>query len=826
MAKELEDGCYIIAYSKNPNLVIDTYGGFDIATNNIWIHTINRTAAQIVQVRTAEDGREIYFPLTGMAMEADTARFQNGSNVFQSYRTILNNPAGNRAAETGQRWDIRDTGETRTYENSDYAIYNILCHYNNKFAIDLTGGLAQSENNIQIWEVNNTDAQKFIFIPIGTIINGTYVIRSAIDPRMVCDVAGEATGNGSNVFLSGWHDGNNQKWAIEKNSDGTVRVMDMNSGKLLSGGQAHEIPGVDSEESTNAYIWETEFGEGDNDQKLLIRTKGVKVVNGLVQNLCVLQNKSGQSRCLDAYNAQTSPGTNVWWHQQNDTLAQNWYLEQCEALDTSMSVPEVLGLSEDGTNIKSLNSIATSPPNPLGNRENTWNLYFDGVGYSEFHLRYMFQLRNNSLNWGEWSEWKDWQKDNPNNYGWGIPAISDIQLEATENEGIFKCKKTFISKLLGTFENTAYRLKFELQALRHDYKQVGDAHSQYETKELMIIPHPKVIWEDVCYFSIIKGLALHFSTDWLWGAKFRITVEGQDGRKILDQYLTDKVRTGDECDVFIPLNSLINMPEENEELTIVSEIVNIDGTWSIDTYKSVCSYTKDHGLLVEPVFDIINQGESALITFNKGTKENVCRITTVVHGHKAEWVDLPVVEETDTTITYRAYPQYGKEWQAWCFAYSNETHWGIERTICKPQWPYMNGTTFSWEDEELRHPYLFVAVQHNEYPKIEYALSADSETFTTSGREHEVVKFGGTVKGQFSISGVFGDDLIYKNNPMLKAQSLYLADKLAYAGKEGKEIILRTTNGHWSRVAVTDITTTQDRKGLHSITITAKEVSQ
>ena len=69
---------------------------------------------------------------------------------------------------------------------------------NGEFAIDAFGGVAQNGTQINIWERNHSDAQKFYIKDIG---NGWYKIHSACNQDFCIDVNGCCSDNETKIQL-------------------------------------------------------------------------------------------------------------------------------------------------------------------------------------------------------------------------------------------------------------------------------------------------------------------------------------------------------------------------------------------------------------------------------------------------------------------------------------------------------------------------------------------------------------------------------------------------------------------------------------------------
>lgn len=102
--------------------------------------------------------------------------------------------------------------------NGVYVIHSAL-DYN--YVIDLNGSRIQDGNNIQLWEYNGTDAQKWVVENVGSLT----IIRSAINRNYVMDLSSANTNDGNNIQLWKYNGTNAQCWRIVTNKDGYSAIV-------------------------------------------------------------------------------------------------------------------------------------------------------------------------------------------------------------------------------------------------------------------------------------------------------------------------------------------------------------------------------------------------------------------------------------------------------------------------------------------------------------------------------------------------------------------------------------------------------------------------
>ena len=140
--------------------------------------------------------------------------------------------------------------------NGTYIIRSAL---NPNFVIDLNASRIQDGNNIQLWEYNGTNAQKWVVESVGSIST----IRSSIDRNYVIDLSSANTNDGNNIHLWRANGTKAQSWRIITTKsgysaivsvlkpDGKLHVIDLDH-SVVRQGQNIQIWGSND---TNAQRW-------------------------------------------------------------------------------------------------------------------------------------------------------------------------------------------------------------------------------------------------------------------------------------------------------------------------------------------------------------------------------------------------------------------------------------------------------------------------------------------------------------------------------------------------------------------------------------------
>ncbi len=215
----IEEGLYTIRIKSDSNKVLDISGGVKKATlgTNVQLYEKNNTGAQRWRIEKTSDGYYVIKnPQSGKVLDVAAENSNDGTNV-QIYDWNGSN---------AQKWKV--------LKNSDGS-YTFISACGNK-TLDLQSGNTDNGSNVQIYSANNTNAQKWTVKKIETVGNNTYNIVSALSANKVVDITANSNLNGTNIQLYDKNGTNAQKWnvAYDKNTDlytitnpGTGKVLDV-----------------------------------------------------------------------------------------------------------------------------------------------------------------------------------------------------------------------------------------------------------------------------------------------------------------------------------------------------------------------------------------------------------------------------------------------------------------------------------------------------------------------------------------------------------------------------------------------------------------------
>ncbi|MDU2100861.1 RICIN domain-containing protein [Bifidobacterium sp.] len=194
---------------------VDIPGGSAADSTAIQLYSGNSSKAQQFTFTRQSDGSyEIVNVNSGKALDVCNGVAENNAIVQQYSR---NN-------SRAQRWFIRDSG-------AGYYLQSALGNW----VLDLSGGNTANGAAIRLYAPNGTASQLFVVsssdINIATGVS--MIITSAANKKLVTDVTGASTANGARVQLYSSNNTNAQKYRFESIGNGTYKIVNINSGKML-----------------------------------------------------------------------------------------------------------------------------------------------------------------------------------------------------------------------------------------------------------------------------------------------------------------------------------------------------------------------------------------------------------------------------------------------------------------------------------------------------------------------------------------------------------------------------------------------------------------
>lgn len=214
-AVTIPNGNYYINVRSKVASSVDIPGGSAADSTAIQLYSGNSSKAQQFTFTRQSDGSyEIVNVNSGKALDVRNGVAENNAIVQQYSR---NN-------SQAQRWFIRDSG-------TGYYLQSALGNW----VLDLSGGNTANGAAIRLYTPNGTASQLFVVsssdVNIATGVS--MIITSVANKKLVTDVTSASTANEARVQLYSSNNTNAQKYRFESIGNGTYKIVNINSGKML-----------------------------------------------------------------------------------------------------------------------------------------------------------------------------------------------------------------------------------------------------------------------------------------------------------------------------------------------------------------------------------------------------------------------------------------------------------------------------------------------------------------------------------------------------------------------------------------------------------------
>jgi len=271
----LEEGDYVIKTGLGGKYVVDVANGSKSSGANVQLYEYNASGAQKWHVSCDDAGYYLIKNLqSGLLLSIGNATPAKGTNVFQQTEST----------DLSQRWVLVKSGSG----------FKIASAKDQAFVLDIPYAKAENGANVQLFSSKDTTAQQFIFALVTNakvkydtpIAAGDYVIQSALG-TFALDVACGSTANGANVQLYEYNGTNAQKWHLDYDENGRYTITNIGSGKPLDLSWAKAWYGQNVQQYR---------AKGTDAQKWIITAQGSKYkIASAVDSLFVLDVAYGRA---------------------------------------------------------------------------------------------------------------------------------------------------------------------------------------------------------------------------------------------------------------------------------------------------------------------------------------------------------------------------------------------------------------------------------------------------------------------------------------------------------------------------------------------------
>ena len=284
----IPNGNYYINVRSKVASSVDIPSGSAVDSTAIQLYSGNNSKAQQFTFTRQSDGSyEIVNVNSGKALDVRNGVAENNAIVQQYSR---NN-------SQAQRWFIRDSG-------AGYYLQSALGNW----VLDLSGGNTANGAAIRLYMPNGTASQLFVVSSSDVNITAgvSMMITSVANKKLVTDVTSASTANGARVQLYSSNNTNAQKYRFESIGNGTYKIVNINSGKVLD---------VSSGSTANGAALQQYASNNTVAQQWTVRNYG----SGKIALVSVNANKA-----VDIPGGNAVQQAQLQLYSPNGTVAQQW----------------------------------------------------------------------------------------------------------------------------------------------------------------------------------------------------------------------------------------------------------------------------------------------------------------------------------------------------------------------------------------------------------------------------------------------------------------------------------------------------------------------
>lgn len=248
----IEDGDYVIESSSNLVMVVEAANGLKTNGANVQIYQSNMTGAQ--KWTFTRQGDTDYYSIvlsgTNKALDVASGSLRDGTNV-QLYEAN---------GSDAQLWKLVKQGD----------VFVLVSKIRSDLVLDLFGGGTSNGTNVQVFSSNGSAAQKFYLLAVkpdlpsgSTDINGSFILTagSSEDGKYVLDISAGSLNNGANVQIYEKNESGAQRYYFSKDSQGYYTITVIGTGKVL------DVDSGNIVQTTNVHQW---ANNGSDAQKWIL----------------------------------------------------------------------------------------------------------------------------------------------------------------------------------------------------------------------------------------------------------------------------------------------------------------------------------------------------------------------------------------------------------------------------------------------------------------------------------------------------------------------------------------------------------------------------
>lgn len=272
--------------------VLDVAGAGQANYTNVQQYERNQSKAQQWIIQKTEDGYySIISKCNYLFLDLNGSSTKNGNNI-QVYE-----PNGTKA----QKFTFEKIEDVTCERVLPDGIYKIVSALNHTKVLDIAGAANESGGNLQIWEANNVQQQKFelLYHP-----DEKYYEIKALHSQKAWDVVGGGKTDGTNVWQYENNHSEAQKWALKDAGNGHFYIIAVHSGLYL------DVAGASTANGNNVQVF-----TGNQTKAQMFQFTKTKMIEEGYYQIAIQKN---ETKALDVLGKLNIDGANIQiWNKEN-----------------------------------------------------------------------------------------------------------------------------------------------------------------------------------------------------------------------------------------------------------------------------------------------------------------------------------------------------------------------------------------------------------------------------------------------------------------------------------------------------------------------------
>ena len=789
-------GTFIIRPVVNTSLALDIAGDVDSRSANVYLDNFSKDDGQFWHFIPVPDGVRIVNALSGKFLDLEvTHGFESQTNVVQY----------DLAPESiTQSWYVQPTGGTALVDGVAMPTYVIKCSHNMSLALDVQNAASHPGANVWVYDVNGSDAQRFVLFDAGVLPDGWYTVRPKQARDLCMGIYQERKDeNGSPIITLAEDEGSDKVWrTVTDTGTGSMRLQNGLSGRYLRLDSEEPRAGMtlsqwDLDESTTKLFLLQDEGSAEYEGQM-VPTYRMRAFNGTGYSADVAA-ESGRIKTEMTLEADAARESQLFEFRPTLLLGESLSAPSGYALRYPDSYWNHSIIDQGGP-------WGNEPSGSIDNGDGSWTTDFAiSCDCPETALQMRYRLRYVDAMTGRETVglWQNAADGSTAHNGWGYAWSENVRMLDLGR----KVTPRRIPITIGNRSGQTRKVVVEVEArtFAASYGELGwPAHSRLTSGRMDVVWADTATLGDLTYTGL--GLVVPLSHDYpANGVSTTLTAWLPDGSAALDHWRGERMRRTQ--DAIIPWRDVRMLPRAGTSVTAEWSTLTPDGARRDGRVDKVVAWKPIGGAIprwVEPTIEIDTDSFTARVTVGRAASIDVAALREVAGGYEVV-AHAKLVRSDADTATYRLIPPRG-DWsclvaEAASAAYVEAGHrWGVFDA------PTMDVTAHVWNWGDGRCAVLRHA--RGAKPKTEVKYSADVSTHVTTGRLRPLATAGSTVTASRSVTGAIS------KAKATRYETKAAFAELAEAAARHERVLYRSPAGDMVEVTVSAVSVTEDNNNI------------